>query len=115
MGRVTWGGDGSMYRRSCEASNYGYVERKTEDGGWDRLGNQFAYEVSADSNGTPWIVSKGGQDPVKMWTGDSWLTMGLKDAYNINAGPPGHIYATAPPNLAGGQTLYKYGGMKYWI
>jgi len=27
MGRVAWGGDGSMYRRSCVASNYGYVEK----------------------------------------------------------------------------------------
>jgi hypothetical protein len=33
---------------------------------------------------------------------EKWYSMGLDDAYNMNAGPSGHIYATAPPNLGGG-------------
>jgi len=40
--------------------------------------------------------------------------MGLNDAYNCNAGPPGNIYATAPPNISGGQTLYRYTGATNW-
>jgi len=102
MGRVTWGGDGSMYRRTCEASNYGYVERKNNAGGWTQLGQKLAYEVSADASGSPWIVSKGGAEPIMKWNGFVWKDMGLNDGYNMNAGPEGHIYATAPPNISGG-------------
>lgn len=105
MGRVAWGGDGSMYRRSCEASNYGYCEQFNFDSNkWDQLGNEYAYEVTADSTGNPWIVSKGLSEPIKKWDriDEKWLDMGLNDAYNTNAGPGGHVYGTAPPNVSGG-------------
>lgn len=48
-GRIAWGGDGSIYRRSCEASNYGYVEKFNADTDeWEQLGDKYAYEVAAD-------------------------------------------------------------------
>jgi len=113
MGRVAWGGDGSMFRRSCEASNYGYVQKfDAESDKWNDVGKQLCFEVTADAEGDPWIVSKGNEDPVMKWdhVRNEWLNMGLLDAYNMAAGDNGHIYATAPPNKSGGQTLYRWRG-----
>ena len=66
--------------------------------------------MTADATGDPWIVSRGGPEPVMKWdfVAEKWNDMGLADAYNMNAGPEGHVYATAPPNLSGGQTLYRW-------
>lgn len=101
MGRVAWGGDGSMYRRTCEASNYGFVE-KFYGSSWEKnYGSQLAYEVAGDSDGAPWIVSKGGPEPIMKWENGSWKDMGLADAYNLSAGRPGQVYGTAPPNTGG--------------
>jgi hypothetical protein len=71
---------------------------------WDQLGEQYAYEVTGDAIGDPWIVSKGGPEPVMKWMfkENKWASMGLDDAYNMKAGPEGHVYATAPPNIGGG-------------
>lgn len=94
-----------MFRRTCEASNYGYIEEFDFcNNKWDRRGDALAYEVTADQNGHPWIVSKGGLEPVMKWDPieGRWNSMELDDAYNLNAGPSGHVYATAPPNISGG-------------
>lgn len=116
-GRLAWGGDGSLYKRTCEASNYGYIEKfNGESNTWSQMGDKLAYEVSADEEGNPWIVAKFGSEPIMKWDSElnEWHDMLLEDAYNMAAGPDGHVYGTAPPNFRGAQTLYRWGGGAKW-
>ena len=48
---VAFGGDGSFYQINCSYDTYKYY-----DGSWTKFGDKKARSLSADREGTPWIV-----------------------------------------------------------
>jgi len=75
-------------------------------GSWNKFGDRKALSLSADYEGTPWIVEHSNQKQIFKWQNSAWLRVGyLRGANYIATGR--NAFALARPMVGKDHTIYK--------